>query len=212
MTTLIRFALLATAAILGCAHSASAQLGPGQSGMSTSGELGNVKLLRDLDEFGRCFARTSRKDAIALIATKPGSKEENQVYRRLARDDQQCLYGGTRMYSSVVYIRGAIAEGLLRTGGVPASLLLPAPAAGEVTSLSEAARCYTRGHAVQVRSLLEMKAGTREEAAAIAALWSDFRACLPKRATVRLNALWIRFLLAEALLRTSGIAAPEGAT
>jgi hypothetical protein len=208
--TILRSAALILAALAGTTgfgQQALGQTGSGQSGMSTSGELGNVKVLGDLEAFGRCYASTDRKGALALIATKPGSTEEQRVYRKLARLDQDCLFGGTRMLSSVVYIRGAIAEGLLKSGGVPADLLLPAPAAAEVTSLSEAARCYTSGHRAEVRALLEMKAGTREEVAAVGALWSGFRTCLPKRANVRLNALWIRFLLAEAMLRLSPPAA-----
>jgi hypothetical protein len=201
------FILAALAGLAGHGQSALAQTGTGRSGMSTSGDLGNVKILRDLDEYGRCFAKNNRIGALALIATRPASKEENEVYRRLAKRDQLCLYPGTEMFASVVYIRGAIAEGLLDAGGVPANLLLPAPAPAQVTSLSEAARCYTSGHRPQVQALLKMKAGTREELAAITALWGGFRTCLPRRANVKLNALWIRFLLAEALLRTSGPAA-----
>jgi hypothetical protein len=191
--------LAALASTAGIGQPAVAQTAPGQ--MSNADLLGNVKVLRDLEQFGRCYATTNRSTALDLIATKPGSKEEDKVYRRLTRFDQHCLFSGTRMYASVVYIRGAIAEGLLETDGVPANLQLPAPTAGGVTSLSEAARCYVSGRRAEVRALLEMRAGTPEEVAAIKALWNDFRACLPPRANVRLNALWIRFLLAEALLR-----------
>jgi hypothetical protein len=205
------FVVLALAGVTGSDQQALGQTTPSQQGMSTSTPLGNVKLLRDLEFFGRCFARSDRKTALALIATKPLSKEENQVYKKLAGYEQNCLFPGTRMFSSVVYIRGTIAEGLLETGGVPPELLLPAPrTAAEVTSLSEAARCYVLGHRSEVQALLRMKAGDREEVAAVGALWSGFKTCLPKRANVRLNALWIRYLLAEALLRTSGPAAPAG--
>jgi hypothetical protein len=193
--------LLLASALAGLAQPAKGQMAPGQSGTSTSGSLGNVKVLGDLTMFGRCLATTNRKATLKLIATKPGSSEEGKVFKELVRLDQPCLFGGTEMVSSVVYIRGAIAEGLLGSGGVPADLRLPAPAAAEVTSLSEAARCYTAGHRGEVAALLRMKAGTREEVAAVGALWSGFKTCLPKRANVRLNALWIRYLLAEALLR-----------
>jgi hypothetical protein len=205
-------ALLALAGAAGSGRQALAEPAPARSGtISTSTALGNVKVLRDLQQFGRCFAATDRKSALALIATKPLSKEEGAVYRRLATFEQNCLFSGTRMFSSVVYIRGAIAEGLLGTGGVPPELLLPAPrSAAEVTSLSETARCYVAGHRAEVQALMKMKPGDREEVAAIGALWNGFRTCLPKRANVRLNALWIRYLLAEALLRTSGTAAPAG--
>jgi hypothetical protein len=201
------FILAALAGMTGFCQQALGQTGTGRSGLSTSGELGNVKVLGDLAAFGRCFAATERKWSLALLATRPGTSEENEVYRKMTRLDQPCLFGGTQMASSVIYIRGAIAEGLLKEGGVPPELLLPAPAAAEVASLSEAARCYTAGHRAEVQALLKMKAGTREEVAALGALWPGFKTCLPKRANVRLNALWIRFLLAEALLRLSPSAA-----
>lgn len=213
MTTFRRtaFVLASLAAATGLSQEALAQAGTGRSGHSTSGELTNVKVLRDLDTFGRCFATTSRKDSYDLIATKPGSKQEDEVLKKLTRLDQDCLFGGTRILSSPVYLRGAIAEGLLDTGGVPPHLLLPAPAsAAQVTSLSEAARCYTAGHRAEVQALMKLNAGTKEEVAAIGALWPGLKACLPKGAGVRLNALWIRFLLAEALLRLSPSAAPAG--
>lgn len=200
--------LMALAGAAGAGQQALGQSTPSQ-GMSTSTPLGNVKLLRDLEFFGRCLAETERKTALAFIATKPLSKEEAQIYRKLASLEQHCLFNGTRMYSSVVYMRGTIAEGLLETGGVPPELLLPAPrSAAEVTSLSEAARCYVAGHRTQAQALMRMKPGDREEVAAVGALWNDFRTCLPKRANVRLNALWIRYLIAEALLRASGTASP----
>lgn len=208
MSSTIRLVLLAAA--IGGVQAASAQTGGGQSGHSTSAELKNVKILRDLDTFGRCLATTDRKTSLALLATKPGSKEEDRVFREFTRLDQDCLFSGTQMYSSVIYIRGAIAEGLLEAGGVPPHLLLPAPSPAQVTTLSEAARCYTAGHRAEVQALMKMNAGTKQEVAAVAALWPGLKACLPPRANVRLNALWIRFLLAEALLRLAPSAAPAG--
>lgn len=208
-TSSIRSAALSVLAwaAVSTSQAISAQTGAGQSGHSTSAELRNVKILRDLETFGRCLASTDRKTSLALIATKPGSKEEEQAFRKFTRLDQVCLFSGTQMYGSVVYLRGAIAEGLLDAGGVPPHLLLPAPSPAQVTSLSEAARCYTAGHRAEVRALLKMNAGTKEEVAAIAKLWPGLRTCLPPRANVRLNALWIRFLLAEALLRLAPSAA-----
>jgi hypothetical protein len=201
------FILVTLTGMTGFGQQALGQTGGGQSGHSTSGELRNVKVLRDLDTFGRCLASTDRKSSLALIATKPGSKEEDDAFRKFTRLDQVCLFGGTQMYGSVIYIRGAIAEGLLEAGGVPPHLLLPAPSPAQVTSLSEAARCYTAGHRAEVQALMKMNAGTKQEVAAVGALWPGLKACLPPRANVRLNALWIRFLLAEALLRLSPTAA-----
>jgi hypothetical protein len=69
-----------------------------------------------------------------------------------------------------------------------------------VRDLHGVARCYTSGHRNEVEALMKIHPGSQEEVKAVAALWEDFRKCMPKF-QVRLNAPWIRFLLAEALLR-----------
>jgi hypothetical protein len=186
---------------------ASAQMGTGQSGISTSTPLTNVRAYRELSGFGTCFARTQRRHALTLIATVPESPEENKAFRRLVYGEQgTCLFGGTRMAMPTVFARGAIAEGLLRSEGVPENYRLPAPNPGEARDLHGVARCYAAGHRTEVETLLKTGLGSREEVAAVAALWEDFRKCMPGF-NVRLNAPWIRFLLAEALLRLPPAAA-----
>ncbi|HST35192.1 MAG TPA: hypothetical protein VLK25_00985 [Allosphingosinicella sp.] len=193
--------LLALAGSTGLAGQANAQLAPGRSGMSTTDRLDNVQAYRDLRAFGVCYARTQRTDALALIGTTPDSREEmDTIRRRVSGERSTCLFGGTNMRMSNVYMRGTIAEGLLRSGGVPETYRLPAPSPGAARTLHEAARCYTKGHGVTVQALLETQPGSREETAAVGALWNDFRPCIAGF-RVRLNAPWIRYLLAEALLR-----------
>ncbi len=191
---------LAALAALSLTAAASAQA-PSRSGMSTSGPLTNVRAFGDLTALGICVARTQRRDALAVIATEPGSPEEDRVMRQSIYGERTtCMFGGTRMSMSSIYARGAIAEGLLRSDGVPAEYVLPAPAAAEVRDLHGVARCYASGHRNEVRALLQTPAGTPEEVAAVRTIWDDFRTCMPNF-NVRLNAPWIRFLLAEALLR-----------
>jgi hypothetical protein len=182
-------------------EAAPAQFGTGQSGSSTTVPLGNVQAYRELQLFGSCYARNQRKAALALIATVPGSTEEAKSFRKLLYGEQViCLSGGSRMSMPVVFARGAIAEGLLRTEGVPDTYRLPSPSPADVRDLHGTARCYTSGHRGEVQKLLQTEPGSAEEAKAVRGLWNDFRACMPG-ATVRLNAPWIRYLLAEALLR-----------
>jgi hypothetical protein len=111
-----------------------------------------------------------------------------------------CLAGGTKMSMPILFARGAIAEGLILTGGVPDIHRLSAPSPAEVRDLHGVARCYTAGHRTEVETLLKTHPGSREEVAGVAGLWDNFRKCMPDF-NVRLNAPWIRFLLAEALLR-----------
>ena len=182
----------------------------GRSGMSTNEALGNVRAYRELRAFGICFARADRRDALDLIAAAPGSPEEEQVFRRRPfREQESCGFGGTTFSLSNVYFRGVIAEGLLLSGGVPESHRLPAPAPSEVRTLYDAGRCYANGHRAQVQALLQTEPGSQPEVAAVAALWNDFRVCIPGF-RVRLNAPWIRFLLAEGLLRLPPDATPAG--
>ncbi|MBB5709062.1 hypothetical protein [Sphingomonas xinjiangensis] len=180
---------------------ASAQVGGGQSGVSTSTPATNMRPFQELRNFGACFARNQPKDALRIIATQPGSAEEKSVLGKLiAGEHTTCLFGGTKMAMPGVFARGAIAEGLLGSGGVPHTYRLAAPAVGEAKDLHGVARCYTNGHRSEVRDLLSTRAGSPEEVKAVAGLWNDFRACMPGF-KVRLNAPWIRFLLAEAMLR-----------
>jgi hypothetical protein len=136
-----------------------------------------------------------------LIATVPGSPEEDKAFRRKVYGEREtCLPGGTTMSMPTIFARGAIAEGLLRSDGVPDNYRLPSPAPAQVRDLHGAARCYTASHRSDVEKLLQTHPGSREEVAAVAGLWEDFRKCMPNF-KVRLNAPWIRFLLAEAQLR-----------
>ncbi|HEY0044908.1 MAG TPA: hypothetical protein VGB62_10200 [Allosphingosinicella sp.] len=188
-------------AAFACGNAASAQFGTGQSGSSSSVPVSNVRPYKELQSYGTCLARTARKGALAVIATEPGSREESKILDKYFYGEQTtCMFGGTRMQMPALFARGALAEGLLRSDGVPAEYRLAAPVPSEVKDLHGVARCYTAGHRSEVETLLKTNPGTAEEVKAVAGLWNDFRTCMPGF-KVRLNAPWIRFLLAEALLR-----------
>ena len=189
----------AWAAIAGllCAAQASAQ---GRSGIFDT-PLTNVNPYRELQAFGACLARTQRTQALALIATAPDSPEEAKILKKwLYGEHETCLFGGTNMKMPGLFARGAVAEGLLRTQGVPATHRLSSLSPTEARDLHGVARCYTSNHRTEVQALMRIEPGSPAEVKAIAALWPDFRTCMPNF-KVRLNAPWIRFLLAEALLR-----------
>jgi hypothetical protein len=192
---------LASIAIMLGAGEASAQIGSGKSGISTSRPVNNVKPFQELQAFGTCLARTYPTAALSVIATAPGSSEEDKVLRKVVYGEHStCMFGGTKMSMPHVFARGAIAEGLLRSKGVPESYRLASPSPKEVRDLHGAARCYTSNHGGDAENLLKTKPGSPEELKAVAGLWDQFRTCMPNF-NVRLNAPWIRFLLAEALLR-----------
>ena len=169
--------------------------------MSTSAPLTNVSAFNELQKLGACFAKYHRKQALTIIGSVPGSDEENDAFQRFFNGERStCMFDGTRMTMSTIYARGVIAEGLLRSEGVPQEYVLSVPTPAEARDLHGVARCYAIGHQDEVKALLQTKAGSPAEVKAVAAIWEDFRTCMPGF-NVRLNAPWIRFLLAEALLR-----------
>lgn len=187
-----------------------AQPVPGRSGMSTADALTNVDAFTDLAHFGRCFASMNRQAVFGVLATTPGSTAETEMFRRvLANDEQQCLHGGTRTQASNAYFRGVFAEGLLtnRTPLPPNLIQTPIPV-DQVSDLGGIGRCYIGAHRAEAQALLATRLGSAEEMAAVRILWPSFNACIPRRFSIRLNAPWIRMLIAEAVLRVPARAAP----
>jgi hypothetical protein len=195
------FAFLALGAAAGLAGTAHGQLGHSRSGSSSLHFVDEAESMRELVLFGRCYARRARNESLSLIATRPTSREEAETYRRLFGRDVICLGPGT-MSAPLAYIRGVIAEGLFQAGeGVPVSHMLPAPTVDQVRNVSDAARCYAAGHPAQVRALVAIRPGTREEFDAVSALMDDIRGCLPAGARFDISATVIRYRLVEGLLR-----------
>lgn len=194
--------LAAVAAAAGLAGGASAQLGTGRSGFTTI-QSSDDQALREVVTFGRCFALSRRNDSLSLIATQPGSREEAEAFRRLVfREDQICLAAGSSLGTPIIYMRGAIAEGLLRSGQpLPDSYQLAVPAVSEVRSLSDLTRCYAAAHREQVRALLATRPGSRQEAEAVSAMAGEFGSCMPARASLQYDSTQVRYRLIEALLR-----------
>ena len=189
-------ALTALAALL-LSGTASAQ----RSGMSSADTVNTVNAYRELQVLGVCFARSLRPNALAVIAAAPGSREESEVLRRRFYGERDiCVGGGHRMQMSTIHARGAIAEGLLKTGGPSPEIQRPAPPMSEIRNLVDAGLCFAATHRAQALALMETIPGSPQETAAVTALWQDFRTCIPGF-RIRLNAIWIRYIIAEGLLR-----------
>lgn len=206
-----RFVLAALAAIT-CVGTAAAQTPVGRSGSSSADTLSNMNAYRELRDFGICLVRTRRPAVLAIMATEQGSPQESRAMQGVVFGELEtnCMGGGDTSVMSAVLARGAIAEGLLLSGGLPASFLRPAPTASEVRDLPGAGRCYAVGHQAEVRALLATRIGSPEERAAAGVLWPEFRPCLA-RYNLRLSPVWIRYILAEGLL-TLAPSAPAPAT
>lgn len=205
----LALALAMTASLAG---QAGAQLAPGRSGISTVLYMGAEEAMKELAMFGRCYGRNQRKQALSLIVTSPGSREEAQTYRRLfGGESQPCLTPGTTLSAPLEYIRGAIAEGLFRSGeAVPAEYRLAAPGPGEARNLGDIARCYAAAHVAEAHAVLATRVGSRAEYEAVSGVMEGFEACIPPGGRIRADATVIRFRLAEAMYRL-GVQAPAPA-
>jgi hypothetical protein len=189
---------------------AVAQTSPARSGSSTNASLSNMNAYRELRTFGICFARTERSAALAIIAAPQGSPDEARAMRGTIFGEDlntNCMGGGDRSVMSTVFARGTVAEGLLLSGGVPPQMRLPAPPPEQVRDLPGAGRCYAAAHETEIRGLLATRIGSDEERAAATALWPGFRPCLA-RYNLRLNPVWIRYILAEGLLTLAPPSSP----
>lgn len=204
-------AAVAVALAVGFANSAEAQLAKGYSGSSSLTYIDHAEAMMELTLFGRCYAKKNRDEALALLATEPGSPGERQTIKKLfRRNSLACMATATNLRMPIPYIRGVIAEGMLRFGaGIPASHALTALPAARVRNLSDAARCYTPAHKGEIGKLLATKAGSKEEHEAVSAMMGDFESCLPAKPTALYTTL-IRYRLAEALLRLNPALAPSG--
>ena len=196
------------------AQSAPAQVAPGRSGSSTLRVVeDDGEAWRTLVAFGTCYAARSTANALALIATEPGSREEEQTYRRLfSRDNQICLGGNTELRMPLAMVRGAIAEGLYERGvALPPNLIQAPPRAGSIRTLSEAARCYVAAHRERVHALAaDTRAGSRGEHEALSAVAPGFFRCVPETARDRqFDPTLIRYRLIEAALRMPPSAATQ---
>ena len=193
----------------GLTSTAQAQLATGRSGSSSLTYMSNEEAMSELAAFGKCYAKKRRDEALSLLATRPGSREEVATYRQLFSREQSCMSPGTSLGSHLPYVRGAIAEGLLRSGvGLPATYLLPAPTAVEVRSISDAARCYAARHRQDVQALLVTKPASKREFEVVSAMMEGFAACMPEGADPKFDVTTLRYRLIEGLLRI----APAGTT
>jgi hypothetical protein len=195
-------------ALLAASSSAAAQFAPGngQSGTSTEQTFTGRGGWDDLAEFGGCFAARQTQDALKLLATSPGSTDEARVYKQLFSKDQFCLGDLNGISVRWQYVRGAVGEGFYaRKVALPAALAAPHSLQPEkVQSVMDAAICYVDKNTPEARSLIETtRPETKEESAAIDALWPHFEACLPSNipAGYKFDRHLLRYRIAEALWR-----------
>lgn len=195
-------------AALAAASPAAAQnqYGGGHSGITTEYSYTGSGVWKDLNSFGACFAKRQTKDALTLVQTDAGSADEARVYKALFSKEQYCLGDLSGLSVPWKFVRGAVAEGLYsQKMPVPGTLAAPQEMPREkVQSVMDAAICYARQHPADARRLIETtNPDSKEEAAAIDALESDFGACLPPNLPKQfsIDGILLRYRIAEALWR-----------
>lgn len=210
--------LLALSLVLSALPAAAmAPLEGNRSGFSSMAYFSGQAGMNELRDFGVCYASNERKDALKLVATTPGTIEEVETYKQLfGKANQYCLHGVTALHASSIFVRGAIAEGLYKKKIlVPANLAVAtAPSVGQVHNISDAALCYVGGHSAEAQSLInDTNPGSKEEFAALEALWNSFAECIPStaRKSVQVDATLIRFRIAEALWKLGAASGPAAA-
>jgi hypothetical protein len=198
---------LVLVALLAMPSAALAQYGPGShSGTSTEWTFSGRGALDDLNTFGACFATRQTKDALRLVGTEAGSADEARVYKALFSKEQFCLGNLSGLSAPWKYVRGAVGEGFYHERvPVPAGFAASHDVAPEkVQSFMDAAVCYAARHSADAQQLIDQtKPGTKEEAVAIDALWSNFTACLPPNMPTgfQIENVVLRYRIAEALWR-----------
>lgn len=192
-------------ALLATSSTVSAQFAS-HSGTTTTQEFESRAAFDDLAQFGGCFATRQPKDALRLLATSPGSVDEARVYKELFSKDQYRLGDLSQLSVPWQYVRGAVGEGSF-TRRVPLPQAYAAPhslAPEKVQSVMDAAICYVDRHATEARALIEgTRPETKEETAAMDALWPNFEACLPPNMPkgFKMDSLIVRYRIGEALWR-----------
>lgn len=188
---------------------AAAQIDPGRAGSSSLQTYGHREAMSVLAEFGTCFASRSRTPAFELLATRPGSIEEAQVYKRLFRaQNQSCLSLTSELRVPYQLVRGSIGEGMYRKAiAVPPQLAVQtAPTAEQVKNVADAALCFAAKEPATVQALAATKVGSDAEQERIEALFPRLATCFPPNAQKmpKFMTTSLRFQLTEAAWRLGG--------
>jgi hypothetical protein len=166
--------------------------------------------IRVLHAFSACAVRHhfSRERARALLAMDPATDEYRRAILDMADRSSHCLPGrGSRLRFSALPFAGGMAEALLsadhslpvlaaRVAFDPALRPLPARDELEVMSI-----CVVRAAPGEVASLFATQPASDAENAALRAILPRAGQCLAAGASLRLNALRIRSMLALAAWR-----------
>lgn len=190
---------------------AKAQLAPGYSGTSSAPVEGTESdywhLLRVM---GECAAQLKYDEAVAFLATDPGSSAEAKAFHEIFGGQRNvCMRNFVSATLVRAHLRGAVAEGLYKRLAREARSPSPAAATStigmeqDIRTLHDFARCYVRSHEAEARTLLmETRLATREERATVVRMAPDFAECFPAGREIEINPIEIRLAIAEAMYKS----------
>lgn len=175
---------------------------------------GGDPTVRSLYRLAICLSLRKRQAAEALLASAPGSAEENaQLHAAVPSGPTDCpIWNARLVIRSAILLRGAIAEALYNGGGLKprsASALAltdafqPSQQGSEFAVARWVAHCAVRREPRLAHDVLKWNIGAVGEERALRLLKPAFLACLPAGERLRISRINIRALIAEELYRAS---------
>ncbi len=173
-----------------------------------------------MHKFALCAA-TRNNVADKVMATLPQTRAEEAAVRRLIDPAPDCEIGGTSLVFAQRYMRGGVAEHLLKRDfhGLqgPArrrtAAVFPIPEGDDVGTLSDGTKgsigmiifgqCVSQSDSAGVAAVLETRSGGPIERAAFAKLDKAMRGCAPNPVILNIARLQMRGYLAEGAYRNA---------
>lgn len=166
--------------------------------------------------FGACVVRQMPERARAVLATEMGSPQEQRAARSIALGNSACVRQNVLSMQSGE-IRGTIATALLQADASAMAALAARPSRLPVRAAAAEGRGFVIGYSrciadadpVRTAAVVATAYGSEQERAAILALGSALRDCMPHGVSYRLDRFDLRNHLAAHLFAVAR-AAPVG--
>lgn len=208
------FALALAGCLVSGAASAEKQLPLVPDWKQSHLQEGGDPTVRSLYRLAICVRLKQRQAAEALLASAPGSAEENALLRAaVPSGPTDCPIRNTRLViRSAILLRGAIAESIYNGGGFRprkasalslTDALQPSEQGSEFAVARWVAHCAVRREPRLAHDVLKWNIGAVGEQRALRLLKPAFIACLPSGERLRISRINIRALIAEELYRAS---------
>ena len=161
--------------------------------------------VRALQMYGRCVLRRDAARVDALLATAPGSADEQTLSKQIVdRDGSGCLGNNASLRGDDKLFRGSLAEAVYRRRYMAADAVAldgamkASPSTDFADVVSKFADCVVAGNPAQIRALFASEPMSVEEKAAVGALSPGFAPCIDPTQQLRLNKAILRAILASA--------------